>query len=82
MLRKSVIITSNSGRVSNVTVRFAHNVAPYDIAYGKPSRMANSGMTATLFGGYGFLGRYVASMLGKEIFHYDIFGGFHDHNWT
>ena len=41
------------------------NLGPYGIAYGLPGRSANSGITATVFGGYGFLGRYFIEELGN-----------------
>lgn len=51
----------------NFRVRNYHSKAimqPFDAAYGTPSRMANSGMTATVFGAYGFVGRYITNNLG------------------
>lgn len=36
----------------------------YDISYGTPGRHANSGITSTVFGAYGFLGRYFMNELG------------------
>ncbi len=37
----------------------------FAISYGPGGRSSNSGITATVFGGYGFVGRYLASELGK-----------------
>jgi hypothetical protein len=38
---------------------------PFGPASGTPGRCANSGITATVFGGYGFVGRYFLSELGQ-----------------
>ena len=51
-------------RVIHTTVRNAGTMAPYGIKYGPGGRSSNSGITATMFGAYGFLGRYVANELG------------------
>lgn len=45
---------------------FANEVAPYGIRFGTPGRSANSGITATVFGGYGFIGRYFIEELGAR----------------
>ena len=37
----------------------------FKIPYGPPGRAANSGITATIFGANGFLGRYIANELGS-----------------
>ena len=39
----------------------------FKIPYGPPGRAANSGITATVFGAYGFLGRYITNELGAII---------------
>ena len=39
----------------------------YDLSYGTPGRHANSGITSTVFGAYGFLGRYFMNELGTFI---------------
>ena len=38
--------------------------APYGVRYGAGGRSSNSGITATVFGGYGFIGRYLLNELG------------------
>ena len=38
---------------------------PYDIKFGTGGRSSNSGITATVFGGYGFIGRYLINELGR-----------------
>lgn len=38
--------------------------------YGPPGRSANSGITATVFGAYGFIGRYFLYELGMSLFKY------------
>ena len=43
---------------------FTSRVAPYKVAYGPVGRSAVSGITATVFGSYGFVGRYIMSELG------------------
>jgi hypothetical protein len=37
----------------------------YGPKYGPGGRASNSGMTVTVFGAYGFLGRYVVTELGE-----------------
>lgn len=37
---------------------------PYDIRFGNGGRSSNSGITATVFGAYGFMGRYIVNELG------------------
>mmetsp|Transcript_33334 Transcript_33334/g.33950 ORF Transcript_33334/g.33950 Transcript_33334/m.33950 type:complete len:368 (-) Transcript_33334:174-1277(-) len=51
--------------VFRVSTRNFGAVAPYGGKYGPGGRMSNSGMTATVFGGYGFLGRYLINELGQ-----------------
>lgn len=38
--------------------------ATFGVRYGPPGRAANSGITATTFGAYGFIGRYLLEELG------------------
>ena len=38
---------------------------PFDIKFGTGGRSSNSGITATVFGAYGFVGRYLVNELGK-----------------
>ena len=42
-------------------------VTPYDTKYGLGGRSSNSGITATVFGAYGFMGRYFVNELGMLI---------------
>jgi hypothetical protein len=42
----------------------AINFQPFNNQYGPIGRSANSGITATVFGAYGFLGRYLMNELG------------------
>lgn len=49
----------NSRSVSSI------NLAPYGHSFGPVGRSANSGITATVFGAYGFIGRYIMEELGK-----------------
>ncbi|KAJ1439107.1 hypothetical protein B484DRAFT_444236 [Ochromonadaceae sp. CCMP2298] len=42
------------------------NLAPYATKYGPGGRSSNSGITATVFGAYGFVGRYFVEELGKR----------------
>jgi hypothetical protein len=47
----------------------AHTPAPFGKRYGPVGlRSSNSGITATVFGGYGFLGRYILNELGDYFF--------------
>ena len=41
---------------------------PFGNRHGPPGRSANSGITATVFGAYGFVGRYFLSELGLHVF--------------
>ena len=54
-------------RVSNVIKRGMKtlNTSPFNTRYGPPGRAANSGITATVFGAYGFVGRYYMDELGS-----------------
>lgn len=57
----------HSGKMSNsfkkiISSKFA---APFKPRYGPGGRHSQSGITATVFGGTGFLGRYVIGQLGK-----------------
>jgi len=49
----------NSRSVSSI------NLAPYGHSFGPVGRSANSGITATVFGAYGFIGRYIMEELGQ-----------------
>ena len=42
--------------------------APYGLKFGPGGRSSNSGITATVFGGTGFVGRYVLNELGRFCF--------------
>lgn len=44
---------------------FTPKATPFGTRYGPLGRSANSGITATVFGSYGFVGRYLLSELGK-----------------
>ena len=50
---------------SKVISRNASNIAPFKISYGPGGRSSNSGITATVFGAYGFVGRYFLNELGQ-----------------
>ena len=54
----------------SVQTRARHNyyIAPFGKAnFGPGGRSSSSGITATVFGGYGFVGRYFMSELGKFV---------------
>ena len=56
----------------SVQTRARHNyyIAPFGKAnFGPGGRSSSSGITATVFGGYGFVGRYFMSELGKFCLH-------------
>jgi hypothetical protein len=63
---------SSAGRVSTTTgKRFATGQAlaaasPFGVRYGNGGRSSNAGITATVFGAYGFVGRYLLNELGKS----------------
>ena len=40
------------------------DVAPFGVRYGAGGRSSNSGVTATVFGASGFIGRYLLNELG------------------
>ena len=46
-------------------VRQRTSIAPFSPNYGPGGRSSNSGITATVFGAYGFVGRYFLNELGK-----------------
>lgn len=46
--------------------------APFKPRYGPGGRHSQSGITATVFGGTGFLGRYVIGQLGKIVYKFYI----------
>eukprot|EP01041_Mallomonas_annulata_P010507 gene10507-21914_t len=52
-------------RIFTDSVRKVGSLAPYGAKYGPGGRASNSGITATVFGGYGFLGRYLVNELGR-----------------
>ena len=59
---------AKAATVTTVQTRARHNyyIAPFGKAnFGPGGRSSSSGITATVFGGYGFVGRYFMSELGK-----------------
>jgi len=46
--------------------RAMSNLAPFGVKYGPGGRSSNSGITATVFGAYGSVGRYFIDELGKR----------------
>jgi len=52
-------------RIKSVSPRSLSYLSPYGTRYGLGGRASNSGITATVFGGYGFVGRYLINELGK-----------------
>lgn len=52
--------------VFNIVKRKLHNPPPFDISYGPGGRSSNSGITATVFGATGFVGRYFVEELGEQ----------------
>ncbi len=52
-------------RTANTLRKFSSWIQPFDNSYGPPGRSANSGITATVFGAYGFVGRYFLYELGN-----------------
>ena len=57
--------------ITNTMCIYKGTVTPYDTKYGLGGRHSNSGITATVFGAYGFMGRYFVNELG--MFHLLIF---------
>jgi hypothetical protein len=49
----------------NNNLKFSKFSAPFGERFGPGGRQSVSGITATVFGSYGFLGRYVCSELGN-----------------
>lgn len=54
------------GGATNNQLKFSKFAAPFGERYGPGGRQSVSGITATVFGSYGFLGRYVCSELGER----------------
>ena len=52
--------------VSNATKKLRTN-APFGVGFGAGGRSSNNGMTATVFGGNGFIGRYLMNELGEFV---------------
>lgn len=50
-----------------IPARSVGSVAPFGLKYGASGRSSNSGITATVFGAYGFVGRYLLDELGETI---------------
>ena len=59
-------LTSTSDRTSR-SLHTSSISQPFGPASGTPGRCGNSDITATVFGGYGFVGRYFLSELGRSI---------------
>lgn len=53
--------------VCPIVSRGFKTIAPFDNRYGPLGRSANSGITATVFGAYGFVGQYFLNELGKTL---------------
>lgn len=56
------------GGISEIkkAVNASINAAPFRDRFGLGGRSSNSGITATIFGAYGFVGKYVAESFGKK----------------
>jgi NADH dehydrogenase (ubiquinone) 1 alpha subcomplex subunit 9 len=55
---------ASSGVRSMATGQQLAEAAPFGVRYGNGGRSSNSGITATVFGAYGFVGRYFLNELG------------------
>lgn len=65
-ISKQLIINKKQIKVNNYSRALSSiNLAPYGHSFGPVGRSANSGITATVFGAYGFIGRYIMEELGK-----------------
>jgi hypothetical protein len=53
-----------SSTTKNNNLKFSKFAAPFGERFGPGGRQSISGITATVFGSYGFLGIYVCSELG------------------
>lgn len=65
---KQLIMNKKQIKVNYSRTLSSINLAPYGHSFGPVGRSANSGMTATVFGAYGFIGRYIMEELGKFLF--------------
>jgi len=64
-----MLLSSSSSCTYNINDYYyiKGTVTPYDTKYGLGGRSSNSGITATVFGAYGFMGRYFVNELGMLI---------------
>lgn len=62
--RMSKSVAVEAARVVDMMNRTKRIVSPFNSVYGQPGRHAKSGIYATVFGSYGFLGTHVMGKLG------------------
>ncbi len=55
---------ASSSQVRQATGQALAPASPFGVRYGRGGRSSNSGITATVFGAYGFTGRYFLNELG------------------
>ena len=68
-----IIIIIISTNINDYYYIIKGTVTPYDTKYGLGGRSSNSGITATVFGAYGFMGRYFVNELGIHSYYYIIY---------
>ena len=62
---RTVLGRANVLQTRNATGQAVVKADPFGTRFGPGGRSSNSGITATVFGAYGFVGRYFLNELGK-----------------
>lgn len=63
-VRRSTGIVAKTASIQSRSV--SYHPAPFGTRFGPGGRSSNSGITATVFGAYGFVGRYFVDELGTS----------------
>lgn len=61
-------MASNVSAASKIAIGASRFAAPFGQRFGPGGRHSVSGIKATVFGAYGFLGKYICHQLGTTLF--------------